>query len=77
MPNNDQCNHSLTFYTIKTKLCKFNVYSCHICVIMCLIDFYAGTLSRDVYTDWVVVFVLNVFLNYKEKIKVNEYLKRL
>ena len=22
--------------------------------------FYAGTLSRDVYTDWVVVFVLNV-----------------
>ena len=69
MPNNDKCNHSLTFYTIKTKLCKFNVYSIFsLCVIMCLIDFYAGTLSRDVYTDWVVVFVLNVFHNYKEKI---------
>ena len=54
---------------IKTKLCKFNVYSIFsLCVIMCLIYFYAGTLSRDVYTDWVVVFVLNVFLNYKEKI---------
>ena len=35
---------------------------------MCLIDLYAGSLSRDVYTDWVVVFVLNVFLNYKEKL---------
>ena len=39
--------------------------------------FFAGTLSRDVYTDWVVVFVLNVFLNYKEKNNVNEYLERL
>ena len=39
-------------------------------VTMSLIYFYAGTLLRDVYTDWVVVFVLNVFLNYKEtKIK--------
>ena len=67
MPNNEKCNHSLTFYTIKTKLCKFKVYSIFsLCVIMCLIvRFYAGTLSRDVYTDWVVVFVLNVFLNYQ------------
>ena len=67
MPNNDKCNHSLTFYTIKTKLCKFNVYSIFSLCVMCLIDFYARTLSRDVYTDWVVVFVLNEFLNYKEK----------
>ena len=62
MPNNDKCNHSLTFYKRKRKLCKF---------MQCIFDifvmchnvfnrFYAGTLSRDVYTDWVVVFVLNV-----------------
>ena len=71
--NNYKCIHNPTLYTIKRKICKFNVCSIFsLCVIMCLIVIYTGIVSRVVYkcgnvrdyTDWVVVFVLTVFINY-------------